>query len=65
MPVEEEMKILLRGIQRLRFELQYADWDNDFSESYDKYSRLQNLLWCMNQVCWKVYGDREEDKEIV
>jgi hypothetical protein len=59
----EELKMLLRGIQRLKSELQFADFSSNFHTEYEKFIRLQNLLWCLNDVCWKVHGDRKEDKQ--
>lgn len=58
---EEEIKLLLRGIERLRWELRFADFDSNFFADYEKFMRLQNLLECLSGACWKVYGDRRED----
>ena len=59
----EEIKLILRGIQRLRWELNQVSIDGNFQEWWDKYSRMNNLLECLNQTCWAIYGDRANDKE--
>ena len=40
MTPEEEIKMLLRGIERLRRELTYYDMDKEFFESMDRFKRL-------------------------
>ena len=57
----EEMTLLLRGIERLRWELHNTDMNENFQVWFDKYSRMQNLLQCLNDVCWVIHGERSDD----
>jgi len=59
----EEIKLILRGIQRLRWELNQTSIEDSFSEWWNKYSRMNNLLECLSATCWTVHGDRANDRE--
>ena len=63
MTKDEEIKMLLRGIEGLRSELAHCSFDSDLFEHMEKYKRLNNLLSCLSTVCWTIYGDRHDDKE--
>ena len=63
MKPEQEMKVLLRAIERLRFELKDCKIDSNWHEYFDKFNRLNNLLSCLSNICWIIHGDRFEDEE--
>lgn len=63
MSTDEEMKLLLRGIERLRYELSHIDMDADIARAHDVSSRLNNLLSCLSRICWTKYGDRTKDHQ--
>jgi len=63
MTKDEEIKTLLRGIERLRRELKESCVETDLLNHMEKFKRLNNLLSCLSDVCWTVYGDRHDDKE--
>lgn len=59
----EEIKVLLQGIEILRYELYDCDIESNLLEYAEKFKRLNNLLFCLSNIAWTIHGNRFNDKE--
>ena len=57
---EEEILVVLRGIEKLKKDLNYCI--NDI-EILDIMSRIYTMQSCLVNICWKMHGTRKIDDE--
>jgi hypothetical protein len=56
MTQQEEIRVLLRGIEQLHEQSKMAATDK---ELMDIHSRMWNLQFCLNKLCWQMFGQRD------
>lgn len=54
----DEVRLLLAAIKKVRQESEKAHKVNNILDCFD---RINNLNVCLEEVCWKIFGQRAED----
>ena len=55
----DEARLLLAAIKKVRQESEKTHKINDMLDCFE---RINNLNMCLEEVCWKIFGQRAEDK---
>lgn len=57
----EEIKTLLKGLSKLEQQLKDLDPIHSTMTYIDLLERQRNLNVCLVQLCWSIFGDRQDD----